>query len=130
MSIYNLGEKAPRLHWAIFLAVQSFCNFGNVRNNSVSSQHGGLEIFQPSFPGFSLLLWERTLVAAGHVEMCVNKLRSGGRSSTKFWRLEDEILSGAKRKFLLQNCAWVSELRAWMKWTTLLTCQNLLAGHK
>jgi len=32
-----------------------------------------------SLPGFSLLLRERTLVAAGHVEMCVSKLRSGGR---------------------------------------------------
>ena len=55
---------------------------------------------------------KRTLVAAGHMEMCVNKLRSGGRSSTKFCRLNDEILSGEGRKFLLQNGAWVSELRA------------------
>ena len=30
-----------------------------------------------SFPGFSLLLRERTLVAAGQVEIWFNKLRSG-----------------------------------------------------
>ena len=58
-----------------------------------------------SFPEFSLLLRERTLVAAGLVEMCVNKLCRGGRSSTKFWRLDDEILSGVGRKFLPQNGA-------------------------
>ena len=32
-----------------------------------------------SFPGFSLLLRERTLVATGHEEMCVNKLEVGPR---------------------------------------------------
>ena len=59
-----------------------------------------------SFPGFSLLLRERTLVAAGHVEMSVNKLRSGDRSSTKFCRVDDEILSRVLgRKFLSQNGA-------------------------
>ena len=47
-----------------------------------------------SFPGFSLLLRERNLVPAGHVEMCVNKLRSRGKSSTKFCRLDDGIPSG------------------------------------
>ena len=61
-----------------------------------------------SFPGFSLLLRERTLVATGHEEMCVNKLRGGGRSSnrsfTKSCGLEDhEILSGVGRRFPLQN---------------------------
>ena len=73
-------------------------------------------IVSTSFPGFSLLLRERTvvaaLVAAGHAEMSVNKLRSGGRSPTKFCRLDDEILSGVGRKFLLQNGAGISELRA------------------
>ena len=58
-----------------------------------------------SFPGFSFLLREKTLVAAGHVEMCVNKMRSGGRSSNKFCRLDDEIPPGVGRKFLLQNGA-------------------------
>ena len=33
-------------------------------------------------PGFSLYLRERTLVSAGHVERCLNKLHSGGRFST------------------------------------------------
>ena len=61
-----------------------------------------------SFPGFSLLLRERKLVATGHEEMCVNKLRGGGRSSnrsfTKSCGLEDhEILSGVGRRFPLQN---------------------------
>ena len=56
-----------------------------------------------SFPGSSLFLLERTLVAAGHVEMCVNKLRSRGRSSNKFCRLDDEIPPGVGRKFLLEN---------------------------
>ena len=42
----------------------------------------------------SLFIRERTLVAAGHVEMCVKKLRSGGRSSTKFCRQDNEIISG------------------------------------
>ena len=32
------------------------------------------------FPGFSLLLQEKTL--AGHVDLCVNKFLGGGRSST------------------------------------------------
>ena len=36
-----------------------------------------------SFPGFSLLLREKTLVATGHEEMCVNKLGGGGRSSNR-----------------------------------------------
>ena len=58
-----------------------------------------------SFPGFSFLLRERTPVAAGHVEVCVNKLCSGGRSSTKFCRLDNGILTGVGRKFLLQNSA-------------------------
>ena len=66
-----------------------------------------------SFPGFSLLLRERTLVATGHEEMCVNKLRGGGRSSnrsfTKSCGLEDhEILSGVGRRFPLQNSALLS----------------------
>ena len=61
-----------------------------------------------SFPGFSLLLRERKLVATGHEEMCVNKLRGGGRSSnrsfTKSCGLEDhEILSEVGRRFPLQN---------------------------
>ena len=43
-----------------------------------------------SFPGFSFLFRERTLVAAGRVEICGNKLRSAGRSSTKFCPLNDE----------------------------------------
>ena len=60
-------------------------------------------ILSTSFPGFSLLL--AALVAAGHAEMSVNKLRNGGRSPTKFCRLDDEILSGVGRKFLLQNGA-------------------------
>ena len=55
----------------------------------------------------------KNLVAAGLVEMCVNKLCSGGRSSTKFWRLDDEILSGVgenscfkmARNFLSELCA-------------------------
>ena len=37
--------------------------------------------------------------------ICDNKLCSGGRSSTKFWPLDDEILSGVGRKFLLHNGA-------------------------
>ena len=57
---------------------------------------------QPRSQG-SLLLRERTLVAAGHVEMCVNKLHSGVGPPPKFCRLNDEILSGVERKFLLQN---------------------------
>ena len=61
-----------------------------------------------SLSGFSLLLQERTLVAAGHVETCVNKLRSGGRSPTKFCRVDDEILSRVLgRKFLSKNGAWL-----------------------
>ena len=59
-----------------------------------------------------LFIRERTVVAAGHVEMCVKKLRSGGRSSTKFCRQDNEILSGVGRKFILQNDAWGSEMRA------------------
>ena len=43
------------------------------------------------------------LVAAGHVDMGVNKLRRGGRSSTKFRWLDDEILLGVGTKFLLQT---------------------------
>ena len=66
-------------------------------------------IVSTSFPRFSLLLRERTLVAAlvaaGPAEMSVNKLRNGVRSPTKFCRLDDEILSGVGRKFLLQNGA-------------------------
>ena len=66
-------------------------------------------IVSTSFPGCSLLRRERTvvaaLVAAGHVEMSVNKLRSRDRSPTKFCRLDDEILSGVGRKFLPQNGA-------------------------
>ena len=66
-------------------------------------------IVSTSFPGFSLLRRERTLVAAlvaaGYVEMSVNKLRGGDRSPIKFCRLDDEILSGVGRKFLLQNDA-------------------------
>ena len=59
-----------------------------------------------SSPGFSLLLRERTLVAVGHVEMCVNKLWSWGRSSSKFCRVDDEILSRVLgRKFLSKNGA-------------------------
>ena len=57
-----------------------------------------------SLPGFSLLLRERTMVAAGHVEMGVSKLRSGdrlSRFSTKFCRLNDKILSEVGRKLLL-----------------------------
>ena len=61
-----------------------------------------------SFPGFSLLLRERTLVTTVHVEMCVNKLFSRGKSSTKFCRLYDAILSGVGRKFFLQNSDRVS----------------------
>ena len=45
------------------------------------------------------------LVTAGYVEMSVNKLRGGDRSPIKFCRLDDEILSGVGRKFLLQNDA-------------------------
>ena len=45
------------------------------------------------------LLRERNLAAAGHVVICVNKLRSGSRPSTKFCWLDDEILSGVGRKF-------------------------------
>ena len=63
-----------------------------------------------SSSGFSLLLRERTLVAAGHVETCLNKLRSGGRSPTKFCRVDDQILSRVlRRKFLSKNGAdfWV-----------------------
>ena len=44
--------------------------------------------------------------------VCVNKLRSGGSSYTKFCRLDYEILSGVGRKLLFQTGAWVSELRA------------------
>ena len=65
-----------------------------------------------SFPGFSLFLRERTMVAAVHVELCANKLLSRGRSSTKVCRLDYEILSGVGRNILLQGGAWVSELRA------------------
>ena len=54
---------------------------------------------ETSFPGFFLFPGERTLVAAGHVEMCANKLRSRGRSSTKFCPLDNEILSGVGTKF-------------------------------
>ena len=53
------------------------------------------------FPGFSLLLQEKTL--AGHVDFCVNKFWSGGRSSTKSCGVDNEILSGVGRKILLQN---------------------------
>ena len=68
------------------------------------SQCGG------GFYGYRINLVPRVLslaalVAAGHVEMSVNKLRSGDRSPTKFCRLDDEILSGVGRKFLLQNGA-------------------------
>ena len=48
------------------------------------------------------------MVAAGHVEMCVSKLRSGGRFlrfSTKFCRLDDKILPEVGRKLLLHNGA-------------------------
>ena len=65
----------------------------------------GVGAYPTSFPGFSLLLRERTLVAAGHVEMCVNKMRSGRRSSNTFCRLDDEIPSGVGKKSLLQNGA-------------------------
>ena len=61
-----------------------------------------------SLPGFSPLLRERTMVAAGHVEMCVSKLRSGGRFlrfSTKFCPLDDKILPEVGRKLLLHNGA-------------------------
>lgn len=68
--------------------------------------------YPTSFPGLSLLLRERTLVAAGHVEMCVNKMHSRRRSSNTFCRLDDEISSGVGKKSLLQNGALVSELRA------------------
>ena len=34
-----------------------------------------------------------------NVEMCANKLRSRGRSSTKFCPLDNEILSGVGTKF-------------------------------
>ena len=60
-------------------------------------------IVSTSFPEFSLLL--AALVAAGHAEVSVNKLRSGDRSPTKFCRVDDEIISGVGRKFLLQNGA-------------------------
>ena len=65
--------------------------------------------YQPRSQG-SLSCFEKetlvaALVAAGHAEMSVNKLRSGGRSPTKFCRLDDEILSGVGRIFLLQNSA-------------------------
>ena len=55
------------------------------------------------------MLRERNLVAAGHVGMCVNELRSRGKSSTKVCRLDDGILSGV---VLLQNSDRVSELLA------------------
>ena len=48
------------------------------------------------------------MVAAGHVEMCVSKLRSGDRFlrfSTKFFRLDDKILSEVRIKLLLHNGA-------------------------
>ena len=51
------------------------------------------------------MLRERTLVAAGHVDMCVDKLGSRGSSTPKFCRLDDEILSGVGRKLLFQNGA-------------------------
>ena len=63
---------------------------------------------QPRSQGsLSLFPRESTLVAAGHVKMCVNEFRRGGRPSTKFFRLDDdsEILYGVGRKFLLQNIA-------------------------
>ena len=53
----------------------------------------------------SLFPGEKNLVTAGHVKMCVNKLRSGGRSSTRFCPLDNEILSGVGTKLLLQNSA-------------------------
>ena len=52
------------------------------------------------------------MVAAGHVEMCVNILRRRGKSSTKLCRLDDGILSGVERKFLLQNSDRVFEFLA------------------
>ena len=67
---------------------------------------------QPRSQGSPSCFEKKTLVAAGHVKMCVNKMRSGGRSSNKFCRLDDEILPWVGRKFLLQNGARVSELRA------------------
>ena len=55
----------------------------------------------------------KNLVAAGLVEMCVNKLCSGGRSSTKFWRLDDEILSGVGENSCFKMALnFLSELRA------------------
>ena len=55
----------------------------------------------------------KNLVAAGLVEMCVNKLCSGGRSSTKFWRLDDEILSGLGENSCFKMALnFLSELRA------------------
>ena len=54
--------------------------------------------FRTSFPGFSLLLGERTLVAGCHVEMSINCAAGVGP-------LDDEILSGVERKFLFQNGA-------------------------
>ena len=60
------------------------------------------------FSWFSLLLRERAMVAAGHLEMCVSKLRSRDRFlrfSTKFCRLDDKILSEVGRKLLLHNGA-------------------------
>ena len=53
------------------------------------------------------------MVVAGLVEMCVNKLCSGGRSSTKFWRLDDEILSGVGENSCFKMALnFLSELRA------------------
>ena len=90
----------------------------NAKNNVKMCRAGGfytLGIFffanaklTTSLPGFSPLLRERTMVAAGHVEMCVSKLRSGGRFlrfSTKFCPLDDKILPEVGRKLLLHNGA-------------------------
>ena len=55
----------------------------------------------------------KNLVAAGLVEMCVNTLCSGGRSPTKFWRLDDEILSGVGENSCFKMALnFLSELRA------------------
>ena len=76
-------------------------------------QKNGAFMDATSFPGFSPLLRERTPVATGHEEMCVNKLRGEGRPSnrsfTKSCGLEEhEILSGVGRRFPLQNSALLS----------------------
>ena len=51
--------------------------------------------------GFSIQMVSAPMVSDGHVEMCVNKLCTGVAPLLN--RMDDEILSGVGRIFLLQN---------------------------